>query len=410
MESLDAYIGRQPILDRMSQVMGYELLFRSGLVNAIGDVDLDEAASSVIANSLFFFTLEALTGGRKAFINVTEDALLRDYVTALPKDKVVIELLETIEPTAEVVRACQKLKEMGYSLALDDFEYHDRWRPLIQIADIIKVDLLLLPHAEQAALMKAVQRDDVIWLAEKVENQEQYEQARNLGYHLFQGYFFARPTIVSKQKVPGFKTHYLKIMKEINRPDVDFGRVAEMVGEDATLTYNLLRYINSAYFSFKQEIRSISQAVVAMGELNLKKWANLALIAAMGREKPFELLVSAGVRAHVCEQLAYKSALEHRASECFLMGMFSLIDAIVDRPLAELLRDVPLARDVKQGLLRFSQNPFRLILECVEALERTRWDDLDRWSEKLGIAPSDMMQAFLDGVSSAQKAFVPETA
>ncbi len=400
---MDIFIARQPIYDRAKEVFGYELLFRSGLDNFFNHPDVDAAASRVIGDSSVIFGIETLTGGKRAFINLTRDALVKDYPLLLPKDLVVLELLESVEPDDEIVETCKRLKRRGYMLALDDFVYRDNFTPLLKFIDIVKVDWIATTPDERQKLHKRLAPLGKKFLAEKLETFEEYQEARELGYHFFQGYYFSRPVVLSKRSVSSDRSSIFRILKEIHEPGLDFRNIENSIKQDLTLTYKLLRYINSAFFGLNTEINSIKHALVLMGETEIKKWATLISLATMGEEKPMELMVNASIRGKFCELVAVQTGRGSEANDFFLMGLFSVIDAILDRNLVEVLSDLPLHREIKTALLRVAQNPFRMALEIVLAYETGDWRGLSRWSKKLGIEESLVSQIYLNSVDWANK-------
>jgi c-di-GMP-related signal transduction protein len=259
--SMDSFIARQPIFDRQQKVYGYELLFRSGLDNVFNHPDPTEATTKVIAHSLLLLGIEPLTRGKKAFINATRDVLVREYMTLLPQESFAVEILETVEPDAAVIAACQKLKQAGYTLALDDFSADGLAAPLVPMADIIKVDFLATGREERTALARRYRPRGIHLLAEKVETRADFLEAMESGYSYFQGYFFSKPAIFSGKDVPAFKFHLLQILAEINRAELDFKQMAEIIKREMSLTYKLLRYINSAFFGLQHQVTSLPQAL-----------------------------------------------------------------------------------------------------------------------------------------------------
>lgn len=400
---MDIFIARQPIYDSKKDVYGYELLFRTGLDNFFNFHDVNMAAARVIGDSSITFGIESLTQGKRAFINLTKEALINDYPSLLPKDLVVLEILESVEPDEEVVQACMKLKRRGYLLALDDFVYREHFTPLLKFIDIIKIDFLSTTPDERKMMHDRLAPMGKRFLAEKLETQEEYDEAKALGYEYFQGFFFSRPVVLSRRNMSGNRQTIFKILREIHTPGMDYRNLEDTIKQDLTLSYKLLRYINSAFFGLQTEVHSIKHALVLMGESEIKKWATLVSLATMGEEKPQELMISASVRGKACEILANKLGMENQASDYFMMGLFSLIDAILDRSLAEVLKDLPLTRDIKSALCRISRSRYRQVLEVVVSYEQGDWDELAKWVEKLGIEEEIVPKIFLESVAWANQ-------
>jgi EAL and modified HD-GYP domain-containing signal transduction protein len=399
---MDLFIARQPIFTSQQTVHAYELLFRSGTANVFPDVDANHASARVIADSLFNLGLQALTGGKLAFINMTRDLLVGDYATLLPKDEIVIEILENIVPDAKVVEACRRLKDAGYLLALDDFVENGSTAPLVALADIIKVDVLATKKEQRRTLVKRHAPRGVRLLAEKVETQEAFQEAVGLGFSYFQGYFFAKPSVLKAKSAPEFRLTYLALLQEVVKREVDLRKVAAVIGRDVTLSYKLLRYINSAYFGLRRTISSIPEAVRLLGEREVKRWASLISLASLGANKPSELVVEAALRARFCESLGADTGLDHCSEELFLLGMFSLLDAIMDRPLDVLLQELPIPPSVKAALLGVS-SPLRDVYDCVLTYVTGDWDNLSARMDKLNLGEEALPTRYREAVAWVQK-------
>jgi c-di-GMP-related signal transduction protein len=396
---MDRFIARQPILDTKLKVHAYELLFRSSMENCFGQVDGDTATKQVMANSVLLFGMESMTGQGKAFINFTRNLLIKNYALTLPAKQIVVEILENVEPDEKVIQACKLLKAKGYTLALDDFVFDKKFKPLIELADIIKVEYPQTKPAQRAALAKLGQRLGISLLAEKVETHEEFGQALAEGYKLFQGYFFSKPQIIARKDLPSSKLHYLQLLKEVNRPDLDFGSMSGVIGGDVSLSYKLLRYINSAAFGLLTEVRSIEQALNLLGELEVKKWISLVALASMCDDKPEELITLAMMRAKLAEGLAGLMGLSQEKRNYFLLGLFSLLDAMIDRPLEEILGELPLGKDIKASLMG-EETLGRKVLRLVVAQERGDWPVVDNTAKDLSLNMDALPGVFEQAVES----------
>jgi c-di-GMP-related signal transduction protein len=401
---MQAFIARQPIFDRHQRVYAYELLFRSGPENACTCPDLDRASAKVLMDSLLVFGLGNLVGRARAFINTTRPLLVDEHIGVLPSDVAVVELLETVEPDAAVVAACRKFKRAGYLIALDDFSDSVAMRPLTDLADLIKVDMLATDAEKRRALAARFTPQGVRLVAEKVENQDAFREAREQGYAFFQGYFFARPAILTRRTVPEFKLNYLRVLREVLRPEVDFRRLEVSIRRDVTLSYKLLRYVNSVFFGMRSPVTSILGALQLIGEREVKKWASLIVLASMSSDKPAELVVEAAIRARLCESLAALGGVGPRAEELFLMGMFSVIDAILDQPLDVALQEIPLCDETKAALLGQPGAP-RDLFDCSLAYHQGDWGDFLTLAGRLGIPEEAVPEHYQKALAWAQRSF-----
>jgi EAL and modified HD-GYP domain-containing signal transduction protein len=398
---LEHFIARQPIFDTKGRVYAYELLFRSGLHNYFDCDDQDHAAASVIANSNLLFDLGEMTGNTKAFINCTRRVLLEDMFTTLPRQQAVVEVLEDIVPDEKIIAACAKLKSQGYTLALDDFVYHKNFEPLLQMADIIKVDFLLSDEKEQARLAEMMIPRGIKMLAEKVETHEVYENAVKMGYQLFQGYFFAKPVIISRKDIPTNKIQFLRILKDIHAQEVDFKKLAMTIQSEVSLSYKLLKLVNSAAFALRHKVTSILQALSLLGLREIRSWISLLSISSLADDKPAELVVSSLIRARLCEQLALPCAMGDRQSDMFLMGLFSLLDVIMSRPIDEILAEISVEEDILATLIG-TPGPMLQILTLVIALEKGEWEQVSQLALALQLQEGTLAPLYLDAVKWAQ--------
>ncbi len=403
------FIARQPIFDLKQHVFAYELLFRSGLDNVFRNANPNQASAKVMTDGSLLLSMEAISGGKLSFINITRDILLNDYISLLPRGLTAAEITETIEPDPEVVSACSRLKEAGYILVLDDFIYGEKYADLMKLADIVKVDFLATSPEERRQVLSRFTAPKVRFLAEKVETHEIFKQAIDLGYSYFQGDFFSKPMIISSRDVPGFKLNYLQMLQELQWPDINFNRLEGIVKRDMALSFKLLRYINSAYFGLGSKVSSIMHAIRLLGPRQFKQWASLLVMASMGSDKPDELVVRALVRGRFCESLAPMLGMKQQSQELFLMGMFSAIDAILDRPLEEILKDLPLSDDIKNALCG-KPNRLRAVFDYALAYEKGDWDSLSAKAEALGLDESGIPAVYLSAVHWARRSYGEATA
>ncbi len=395
------FIARQPILDTRSRTFGYELLFRSGPEILFNCEDPDQASSRVVD---LLFGMQNLTEGRRAFINFTRNLIVREFATLLPKDQIIIEILEDVVPDSEVVAACRNLKAQGYMLALDDFTLREEIKPLIALADIIKIDFLATPPGLRRSIAKGMARTGIQLLAEKVETREQHREAMDYGYHYFQGYFFSKPELVQAREVPSCKMNYVLLLKAINRPDPDFTELESVIKREPSLTYRLLCYMNSAAFAFTSEVRSIRHALSLLGLAEVRKWTSLVALAGMGEDKPPAVVIAAITRARFCEALAPLAQLREQAMDLFLTGLLSLIDVILQRPMAEILNQVAVSQDVQSTLLDGGTH-LRDVLELVIAYEKADWTRITDLSNGLRMDEAAVGDTYIQSVKWGHQVF-----
>jgi EAL and modified HD-GYP domain-containing signal transduction protein len=405
-DALEKFVARQPIFNRHKQIFGYELLFRSSLDCYFQRTDLDQATYSVVADSFLLIGIARLTGGRRAFFNCTRDILTKGYAELLPPEQTGLELLENIEPDEEVVTACRKLKSMGHVLALDDFIYSEKFARLLDHIDIVKVDLRNTTLQERKDLVRRLAPKQIALLAEKVETHDEFTEAKKLGFNYFQGYFFGRPEIVSGHDVPIFKRNYVRILQLVTQPDPDLRELEEIIRNETSLSYKLLRYLNSPLFGFRGEIKSIRHTLTLLGLSEIRKWISLVTLAGMASDKPEELVVNSLVRANFCESISSRVGMRDRNADLFLMGLFSMMDAILDRPMDEVLSEITLSPDIKTALL-LGRNRFRDVFDLVVDYEKGEWAKLSTLAAELDLAEPEIPELYLKSVESAREFFHP---
>ena len=378
------YVARQPIVDREEKVFGYELLFRDGLENAFSG-DTDEASRATLDRSLLM-GLDILCDGRRAFVNCTRDTLIKGLVTLLPSNITVVEILETVPADPDVVAACRSLKEAGYMIALDDYVANDRRAALTELADIIKVEMQLTTEAERLTLIKTLGGRSQM-LAEKIETQAEFVRARDHGFVYFQGYFFRRPEMMNTRDLPANRMNYLRMLQEVSRPELNLPRLERLIKSEASVCYRLLRYLNSAMFEFQSEIHSVRHALSILGERDVRRWVRLVAAVGAGQDKPSDLVLSALVRGQFGELLAPR--VQHGESDLFLLGLLSLIDAMLEMSMAEVLEKIPLDQATKAVLLG-QPSMLRPVFQLMLAHESGEWEASAELSRSLQMDPEEV--------------------
>lgn len=397
---LTVFIARQPIFDNKKNVYAYELLYRSDLENRAFITDGDFATLKVIANSLLI-GLQKLTDGKKAFINFDRGLLLARVPLFFPSDILGVEILETITPDQRLIKVCNQIKNDGYLMILDNFVFNEEYRPLIPMVDIIKIDFCASTPEERRSIFQKVSSKHVKFLAAKIETQQDYEEALKLGYHYFQGFFFQQPALISRKEMPGYKLNYLSILRKLYDPAFDVEQIEEIIKRDVSLTYKLLRFINSAAHGFKVTIRSIRHALILLGKREIKRWLTIIVMSGIGRDKPIELMNAAVIRARLCELIALEFKLQDQPTDLFLIGMLSMMDAFLDRPLPEILEELPLEENIKFVLLE-GEGQARHVLELVRAFEKADWESFSLFSHQLKLDEEKLAFLYLEAVEWAK--------
>jgi EAL and modified HD-GYP domain-containing signal transduction protein len=392
--SMDAYVARQPIFNQRKKIFGYELLFRDGTAKYVPGIDGDVATSTVLSNTFFVIGMDNLLGGNRSFINFTQNLIIRKIPLLLPKQTTVVEILESVQPTPDLIEACQEISRKGYTIALDDFTYAPELDPLIAIADIIKFDFRMSSTEKIQQYLKSIpQRKGLSLLAEKVETHNEFKSALKMGFELFQGYFFSKPELVKGKELPASQLALLQIVAEVNKRDFDFSKLESLISPDVSLSYKLLRYINSAFFATAQKISSIKQALVYLGEAEIRRFVSLISLSNLGMGKPPELIRMACIRAKFCELLAEINSPPAPASELFTLGIFSLIDAIVDQPMAQVMDNLPLSDNIKDALVHRKGNLIGYLL-LVETYEKGQWEFMTRVCQVLDIPEANLPELY----------------
>ena len=392
------FIARQPIFDKRLRVFAYELLFRGGPQNYFIQ-PTKNAAPSVVA-SITLFDLQNLTGNALAFMNVDELALRLDAPRLLPPDRVIIEILETVTPSDEIIRICKDLLNSGYTLALDDFIDRPQLAPLVECAKYLKVDFQLLDAEGRRRIVEKYGTSGISLLAEKVETEAELDEARQLGYTYFQGYFFCKPSMIEVREIPGNKLLQLRLLNLVGGPELDHAALEELLKNEPSLLYRLLRYLNSPLVGPRSELHSVRHALTLLGECEFRRWVAIFAVVALASGKPPELIRTALTRAYFCEEFAHAARMENEKSSLFLMGLLSIVDALLDKPMAEVLRSLPVAPEIKTALAG-GENRYHDVYELLLALERAEWPRLSACADRIAVHEEAVPDAFQTALQKA---------
>lgn len=388
---MSTFLARQPIHDQHLSLFGYELLSRQIETDPQTAFDGEAATDTVMKKALEEIGLDTLVGPNRAFINLTEKWVLNDQCHELPKDRIVLEVLEHVRPSQDVISALRRLHDKGYSIALDDFVFHEDKVPLLELADIVKIDVL-----DKSPDFIKQQRDLIApfkprLLAERVESYDQYNSAKQWGFDLFQGYFFFEPGKVESSSLPSNQMTTLTLLSKLQDPDIEIDDIDQIIKQDMSLSFKLLDYVNSAHFSLPQKIDSIPMAARMVGLNQIKNWTLMLSMVGVPN-KPFELIVTSIVRATMTEQLAIAMGVDDH-EPYFTVGLFSVLDALFDMPLDTIIQHVPLSGESQKALV-FHDGMMGEVLNCVLSYERGHWEGVNT----LNLDPADIQQAYFDAL------------
>ncbi|HQI80457.1 MAG TPA: HDOD domain-containing protein [Deltaproteobacteria bacterium] len=397
---MDIYIARQPIFTRSKEIHAYELLFRGGMDNCFPDIDGDTATSRVISNAFLTSGVEQVTGGKAAYINFPKHLLVKKIPLFLPPQITTVEILEDVVPDEELLACCREFLARGYTIALDDFEDSPSVKPLIDLAHILKIDFMKTSRDQITEYAQRFLSRGKKLLAEKVETDRDFQTALHLGFSYFQGYFFSKPQVIRDTEIPSLKMNLLRIMGEARREDYDVDKLEKFIEKDVGISYKLLRYLNSPFFRRRNEITSIRQAIVMLGEKGIRSFLSVIILSELSQDKPDELIKSSVIRARMCEQLSRARRGAPDPSELFTLGLFSHIDAILDNTMENIMKRLPLADEIKKTLTGIG-TPLREYLDLVTNYQSGSWETAETMAGRLQIPPDMLPSLYLDALGFA---------
>jgi c-di-GMP-related signal transduction protein len=393
------FLARQPILDARRHVVGHELLFRSGWETAFRDESGN--ATHRMVDHCVALGIEELADGGLAFVNCTREALVSGLVTLLPPASTVLEILETVEPDSELVAACHSLRDRGYRFALDDYLPRVEMQPLIELADFVKVDFRLADAPTRSQIVRQIRGSQAMLLAEKIEDQAEFDMALAEGYRYFQGYFFCRPKLIADQEIPPNRVNFLRLLVELARMPLNLREVTRIVESEASLCYRLLRLANSAFMGVRAEVTSVQEAMVLIGDDRFRTLVSVALSSAMGSDQPPALIRVSLEHARFCELLA--PWLGENPTEQYMLGLLSLLDAILQTPMTKIVQSLPLRRSAKAALLG-ETGGIAAALDLIRSFEAGSWGSCASVAEGFGMTEESLAQVYMDSLRWAANA------
>jgi EAL and modified HD-GYP domain-containing signal transduction protein len=398
------FVVRQPIFHRAKSVHGYELLFRPPPGAEATDPNGDATIVELIASAFVDIGLDDLTGGRRGFVPLTRTLLLENVADLLPPDLVTLEVLDNADVDPDLVDAVRRLKGSGYTIATDDFVLAEPDNPLLDLADIVKVDCFEIDADDLARVAADLRERGIRPLATCVETEDDFARGEADGFEYFQGSFFSKPIVHEGKVIEGSKLAYLQLLEEVHRPQMSLDDIENTLKQDVALAYKLLQFINSVWFGLRYEVTNIKRALVMLGPKEIRKWFALVSLRQMGTDKPDELFLRSAIRAKMGEGLAPPANMPEHGSELFLMGMFSVIDALLDAPMETVLAKLPLDEAVK-GTLLGEDTRYRPVFDLVMAYEAGDWDRFAECAGRLEIDPEAVPPIWAESLKWANQAF-----
>lgn len=391
---MDLYVARQPVFDRNMDVYGYELLYRSGIKNYYDGTDDSKATAELINNAFLVMQSKEITSKVKSFINFPKQMLLEKIPLVLPANTTVIEVLERVEIDQNVVDACREMKDKGYTIALDDFVFDESYLPLLEVADIIKIEFNSVSLNEQQLLMNKY-RDTVKFLAEKVETRQEYQLALEMGYDYFQGYFFSKPMIMTDREIGVLKPNLIELVNILNEEEPEYDEIASVIEKDLDLSYKLLRLSGSVFHGFETKV--VKHALVQIGLAELCRWLYVLMLKDIQTVENRELIKTCFVRARLMEMIAKVTGDGKRKSEYFTVGLFSSLDVLLNKDMEVITKDLTMPDRAKEAL-NGEKNKIRTVLDIVLYYELSVWDKIDKGIINLGIRPGKLREMYFDAL------------
>jgi len=394
---MDIFIARQPIFTPEEKVYGYEILYRESLENKFNNTEPDKATTNVLLNTFETFGLQTLTNEKYAFINFTENLLKEEIIDLFPKKYLIVELkLSTLENKDNL----KYIKELNnnYLISIDDFSIDFDENLVAKYANIVKVDFYKFEKEDIRNIANKLSNKKVKLLAEKLETQEDFQLAKDLGFDLFQGFFFKEPEILLTKDLAPLKISYLQLLIKLNEDDLDLLELSNIVSRDLGLTYRLLKMVNTLSFSLRREVDSVKDALILLGEIKTRKWISLIVLTELSNDRPEELVRTSLVRAKFAELLSQKANMEDKSDVLFLSGLFSLIDVILRKPLKDILDELNISKEVKDSLLKEDDDLYKF-LKLIISYEKGNWDEVSITGSEFNLDTKDISDCYMNSLA-----------
>ncbi|MFP4053787.1 MAG: EAL and HDOD domain-containing protein [Phycisphaerae bacterium] len=386
---MDVFVARLPIFDKDKKVQAYELVFREGFEQYYRALGADRSVVDLEA----IVSFEELTDGLRGLVPFSRELLLTEFSSLLSPETVMVGIPPAIGPDDQVVSTCEKLKSDGYQISMDHRNL-TKWKALVlDLVDLFRIDFKAGTLQQRQTLCEQLERAGIRTVAQRVDTPAEFEEAARLGFSLFQGEFIEKPIINNNKQIPTNQINQMRVLHEINKPEMSYDEIAEIIKRDVSMTYQLLQLINSVAFGLRYEVNSIRHALVLLGPQEIRKWGAMLAVRGLAMEKPPEVLVRSLTRARVCEQIACMAGMQKDAPELFLVGMLSLIDVLTERKLEDALDMLPLSQAIRTTLLGGVCH-YRTVFEMVLAYECGEWDTFSLHAAELTFDEKAMPELF----------------
>jgi EAL and modified HD-GYP domain-containing signal transduction protein len=390
-------MARQPILDLEMNIYGYELLYRSQQL-IMDEKDGDVATLSVINNTFMTMGFEEVIDQGLAFLNFTSDLLKNDVPLVFNREAIIIEILEDIKPEDSLMNKIKEFKEKGYIFAIDDYDSTYRYDEFLNLVDIVKVDFKKTNQYEREDITRKLRKYNLTLLAEKIENNDEFLEAKRLGYDLFQGFFFQKPQILRNREIKALNTNHIQAINELAKPEPDYKELAEIIKRDVAMTYKFMKLVNSVAFYSRSKIKSINDALVRLGFREINKYVFLLMFKHLAVGSPDVLINNALIRAKFSEGLAKNSKYKNKCDDFFLLGMFSMIDVILSIPKEEALREIPISHGLKRALIGAESNEYSEMMDLIINHERGNFESVNDYLIEFDISIGTMNNEYFNAI------------
>jgi len=401
---IDFFFARQPILNIQQAVLGYELLFRNNRQNVYSATDGNQATLEILSNAIFYSSFQEMVNNKLGLVNFTRDLLFDDTVLLFSPENLVIEVLEDVVPDGAVIAACKRLKDSGYKIALDDFIPDDLNNPLLDLASIVKVDFLQTTGCDRKLIADRLLPRKITLLAEKVETENDFREGCHLGYEIFQGYFFGKPVIKTGKQFSPSQIQGMRVLQAVFKTPCNYDELSSIISSDMSLSYKMLKMVNSPFFGFQKEITSIRHSITLMGHAGMKRFVSLLVVSNSSGSKSTELATIGLTRARTAELMAPYAGLEEEKGSLFLTGLFSLLDAVLECSMEELLAELPIAADIKDAL-KGVPNKLRKVLDAIVAYEKADWEGFSQLASTIGLQENRFPAIYSNAIQWANGIF-----